>query len=171
MEGAGVTARTSPDVHASHAALQVDESARFSPPQSPRPPGDDSSQPRSQTSPAARMRRGKGIRRTGMRKGRQRGFNSTIAPRSKKQIERVKPWAARKRELFRRDRHCRYPECTEPASNCDPHHLLTRGGDQLSNLVALCRGVTTPNHHDWVHLHRRKAERLGLLLSWRGRAA
>ena len=105
------------------------------------------------------MKRGKGIKRTPMRR------------RSQKKIDRVKPWAERKRELFERDEHCRYPDCTEPASNCDPHHLLTRGGDQLSNLIALCRGPLTAGHHEWVHLHRPQAERLGLLLSWKGRPA
>ena len=82
-----------------------------------------------------------------------------LRPISKKRLARNKEWLARKRELFNRDTHCRFEGCRE--RNLDAHHLLSTGGggtDELSNLVGLCR-----EHHDYVHLHRPEAERLGLL--------
>ena len=49
----------------------------------------------------------------------------------------------------------------------DPHHIVIKGmggrkrPDVASDLITLCR-----MHHDWVHLHRPEATRLGLL-AWR----
>jgi hypothetical protein len=89
-----------------------------------------------------------------------------LRPRSKKREARDLEWSKRKADLFIRDPHCRFPDCREPSYRCDAHHLLRLswgGKDDLDNLVALCRGPGTANHHEWVHGHRPEAETLGLL--------
>ena len=50
-----------------------------------------------------------------------------------------------RRAVTVRDRHCRFPGCTQPATACQPHHIIPRsqGGPaclaNLVNLCALCR--------------------------------
>jgi hypothetical protein len=56
---------------------------------------------------------------------------------------------ARRRALNARDQHCRWPGCERPAAWCDGHHIVfwaSGGGDDLENLVLLCR-----RHHRMVH--------------------
>jgi hypothetical protein len=56
---------------------------------------------------------------------------------------------SRRRALNARDGHCRWPGCERPASWCDGHHIvhwINGGGDDLPNLVLLCR-----RHHRMVH--------------------
>jgi hypothetical protein len=56
---------------------------------------------------------------------------------------------ARRTALNVRDRHCRWPGCDRPASWSESHHLrhwIHGGGNELSNLVLLCR-----RHHWMVH--------------------
>jgi len=52
------------------------------------------------------------------------------------------------REIIRRDRHCRYPGCTN-VTFAIVHHIVPwkpGGGTDLPNLVLLCR-----HHHGVVH--------------------
>ena len=56
--------------------------------------------------------------------------------------------AAQRREIMRRDRHCRFPGCTHVVFN-QPHHMdewHDGGPTDLDNLVALCT-----YHHALVH--------------------
>ena len=56
---------------------------------------------------------------------------------------------AKRRALNARDQHCQWPGCERPASWCDGHHIkfwMFGGGDELENLVLLCR-----RHHRLVH--------------------
>jgi hypothetical protein len=58
------------------------------------------------------------------------------------------PSGAQRREIFRRDRHCRFPGCTN-AAFAVVHHIVPwkpGGGTDLPNLVLLCR-----RHHGVVH--------------------
>jgi hypothetical protein len=58
------------------------------------------------------------------------------------------PSAAQRREIIRRDRHCRYPGCTN-VTFAIVHHIVPwkpGGGTDLPNLVLLCR-----HHHGVVH--------------------
>lgn len=53
------------------------------------------------------------------------------------------------RALRVRDRHCRWPGCTRPASWCDAHHVrhwADGGPSDLGNFVLLCR-----HHHTLIH--------------------
>ena len=55
----------------------------------------------------------------------------------------------RRRALNARDQHCRWPGCERPAAWCDGHHVvfwMHGGGDELENLILLCR-----RHHRMVH--------------------
>jgi hypothetical protein len=59
------------------------------------------------------------------------------------------PTPTQRRELWRRDRHCRFPGCTN-ATFVNPHHLKwwqrDRGRTDLDNLALLCE-----HHHGLVH--------------------
>ncbi len=59
------------------------------------------------------------------------------------------PTAAQRRELMRRDRHCRFPGCVN-ATFVNPHHIRWwkphRGPTDLPNLALLCE-----HHHHLVH--------------------
>ena len=58
------------------------------------------------------------------------------------------PTGAQRREVIRRDRHCRFPGCTN-ATFAAVHHIAPwklGGGTDLDNLVLLCR-----HHHGLVH--------------------
>jgi Domain of unknown function (DUF222) len=59
------------------------------------------------------------------------------------------PTPTQRRELWRRDRHCRFPGCTN-AIFVDPHHIKwwkrDRGTTDLENLALLCE-----HHHGLVH--------------------
>jgi hypothetical protein len=59
------------------------------------------------------------------------------------------PTPTQRRELWRRDRHCRFPGCTN-AMFVNPHHLRwwkrDRGRTDLDNLALLCE-----HHHHLVH--------------------
>jgi hypothetical protein len=58
------------------------------------------------------------------------------------------PSGAQRREIIRRDRHCRYPGCTN-VTFAIVHHIVPwkpGGGTDLPNLVLLCR-----HHHGVVH--------------------
>jgi hypothetical protein len=58
------------------------------------------------------------------------------------------PSGAQRREIIRRDRHCRYPGCTN-VTFTNVHHIVPwkpGGGTDLPNLVLLCR-----HHHGVVH--------------------
>jgi Domain of unknown function (DUF222) len=46
-----------------------------------------------------------------------------------------------RRLVTARDRHCRFPGCTQPSAACQPHHILPRsqgGRTCLTNLLLLC---------------------------------
>jgi hypothetical protein len=58
------------------------------------------------------------------------------------------PTGAQKREVIRRDRHCRFPGCAN-VTFAAVHHVLPwklGGGTDLDNLVLLCK-----KHHGTVH--------------------
>ena len=58
------------------------------------------------------------------------------------------PSGAQRREVIRRDRHCRFPGCAN-ATFANVHHIVPwkpGGGTDLDNLVLLCR-----HHHGVVH--------------------
>jgi hypothetical protein len=59
------------------------------------------------------------------------------------------PTEAQRRELMRRDRHCRFPGCAH-ATFVNPHHIRWwkphRGPTDLPNLALLCE-----HHHHLVH--------------------
>ncbi len=59
------------------------------------------------------------------------------------------PTPTQRRELWRRDRHCRFPGCTN-ATFVNPHHIAwwqrDRGSTDLDNLALLCE-----HHHGLVH--------------------
>jgi hypothetical protein len=58
------------------------------------------------------------------------------------------PSGAQRREVIRRDRHCRFPGCVN-ATFAAVHHIVPwkpGGGTDLDNLVLLCR-----HHHGVVH--------------------
>jgi hypothetical protein len=58
------------------------------------------------------------------------------------------PTAAQRREIIRRDRHCRFPGCTN-ATFTNAHHItqwLVGGPTDLPNLVLLCE-----HHHHRIH--------------------
>lgn len=59
-----------------------------------------------------------------------------------------------RRLLIARDRHCRWPGCSEPPSRCDAHHVhhwIDGGPTDLDNLVLLCH-----THHHYLHQHGHK---------------
>lgn len=64
--------------------------------------------------------------------------------------ERSAPFTATQRRLLAaRDRHCAFPGCRRPPSQCDAHHLRPRsqgGPASLENGVLLCR-----RHHRLLH--------------------
>jgi hypothetical protein len=56
-----------------------------------------------------------------------------------------------RRALVKRDRHCRFPGCDQPAAACHPHHIVPRsegGPTSLSNLLLLC------SFHHLIAVHR-----------------
>ena len=56
-----------------------------------------------------------------------------------------------RRAVTVRDRHCRFPGCTQPAPACQPHHIIPRaqgGPTSLTNLINLC------SFHHLVAIHR-----------------
>jgi hypothetical protein len=62
--------------------------------------------------------------------------------------QRRLPSATQRREITRRDRHCRFPGCTN-AIFTNPHHIvpwLPDGRTDLDNLAMLCE-----HHHHLVH--------------------
>lgn len=66
------------------------------------------------------------------------------------------PTPTQRRELWRRDRHCRFPGCRN-ATFVNPHHLRwwkrDRGKTDLDNLALLCE-----HHHGLVHSKAWKVE-------------
>jgi hypothetical protein len=61
------------------------------------------------------------------------------------------PTETQRRELWRRDRHCRFPGC-ENATYTNAHHIVPwtpAGKTDLDNLVTMCR-----HHHHEVHSKR-----------------
>ncbi len=63
------------------------------------------------------------------------------------------PTGAQRREVIRRDRHCRFPGCSN-ATFAAVHHIAPwklGGGTDLDNLVLLCR-----HHHGLVHREGKK---------------
>ncbi len=56
-----------------------------------------------------------------------------------------------RRAVTVRDRHCRFPGCTQPAPACQPHHIIPRsqgGPTSLTNLINLC------SFHHLIAIHR-----------------
>jgi hypothetical protein len=56
-----------------------------------------------------------------------------------------------RRLVIARDRHCRFPGCTQPPPACQPHHILPRsqgGKTRLTNLLLLC------TFHHLIAVHR-----------------
>jgi hypothetical protein len=56
-----------------------------------------------------------------------------------------------RRAVTVRDRHCRFPGCTQPAAACQPHHIIPRskgGPTSLTNLINLC------SFHHLIAIHR-----------------
>jgi hypothetical protein len=56
-----------------------------------------------------------------------------------------------RRAVTVRDRHCRFPGCTQPATACQAHHIIPRsqgGPASLSNLLNLC------TFHHLIAIHR-----------------
>jgi Domain of unknown function (DUF222) len=56
-----------------------------------------------------------------------------------------------RRAVTARDRHCRFPGCTQPAAACQPHHIVPRsegGPTSLPNLLTLC------TFHHLIAVHR-----------------
>jgi hypothetical protein len=56
-----------------------------------------------------------------------------------------------RRAVTVRDRHCRFPGCTQPATTCQPHHIIPRaqgGPASLTNLINLCA------FHHLIAVHR-----------------
>ncbi len=56
-----------------------------------------------------------------------------------------------RRAVRKRDRHCRFPGCDQPAAACDVHHIVHRkdgGRHALTNLLLLCR------FHHLIAIHR-----------------
>ena len=63
----------------------------------------------------------------------------------------TRPSETQRRELWRRDRHCRFPGCAN-AIYTNAHHIVPwtpAGATDLDNLVTLCR-----HHHHEVHSKR-----------------
>jgi len=56
-----------------------------------------------------------------------------------------------RRLVITRDRHCRFPGCTQPSAACQPHHIVPRsqgGRTCLTNLLLLC------TFHHLIAVHR-----------------
>ncbi len=56
-----------------------------------------------------------------------------------------------RRLVIARDRHCRFPGCTQPPAACQPHHILPRsegGRTRLTNMLLLC------TFHHLIAVHR-----------------
>ncbi len=56
-----------------------------------------------------------------------------------------------RRAVTIRDPHCRFPGCTQPATTCQPHHIIPRsqgGPTSLANLINLC------TFHHLIAIHR-----------------
>jgi Domain of unknown function (DUF222)/HNH endonuclease len=56
-----------------------------------------------------------------------------------------------RRLLVKRDKHCRFPGCDQPAVACHPHHIIPRsqgGPTSLTNLLLLC------SFHHLIAVHR-----------------
>jgi hypothetical protein len=52
--------------------------------------------------------------------------------------------------LIARDGGCRFPGCGAPASWCDAHHIIPGYGNQVNDLVLLCRRCHRRlHHHHW----------------------
>ena len=79
------------------------------------------------------------------------------------------PTPTQRRELWRRDRHCRFPGCTN-ATFVNPHHMRwwrrDRGPTDLDNLALLCE-----HHHHLVHSKRRLSGDANAELSFVGPSA
>jgi hypothetical protein len=56
-----------------------------------------------------------------------------------------------RRLVIARDRHCRFPGCTQPPAGCQPHHILPRskgGRTSMTNMLLLC------TFHHLIAVHR-----------------
>jgi hypothetical protein len=56
-----------------------------------------------------------------------------------------------RRLVIKRDQHCRFPGCQQPAVACQPHHIVPRsdgGPTSLDNLLLLC------SFHHLIAIHR-----------------
>jgi hypothetical protein len=56
-----------------------------------------------------------------------------------------------RRAVIIRDRHCRFPGCSQPVAACQPHHIIPRskgGKTCLTNLLMLC------TFHHLIAVHR-----------------
>ena len=65
-----------------------------------------------------------------------------------------RPTASQRRHAEARDRHCVFPGCRMPASDCDLDHTTTwaEGGPTTpSNLVSLCRTDHRLRHNGWIY--------------------
>ncbi len=56
-----------------------------------------------------------------------------------------------RRAVIARDRHCRFPDCDQPAAACQPHHIMPRsegGPTSLANMILMC------TFHHLIAVHR-----------------
>jgi hypothetical protein len=56
-----------------------------------------------------------------------------------------------RRAVIARDRHCRFPGCSQPPAACHPHHIIPRsegGPTSLTNMLLLC------TFHHLIAVHR-----------------
>ncbi len=62
-----------------------------------------------------------------------------------------------RRLLIARDGHCQWPDCKQPPSRCDAHHIIhwaNGGPTNIDNLVLLCH-----RHHHQLHEHNHRIVR------------
>ncbi len=62
-----------------------------------------------------------------------------------------------RRLLIARDGHCQWPDCKQPPSRCDAHHVIhwaNGGPTSIDNLVLLCH-----RHHHQLHEHNHQITR------------